>query len=289
VRAEGLAVRQAAWLLAVAGLGRLLPRSEEPPAELTQAIETRVRETLEQAGLEPPSEFVFAAATSSQRGKFVALCFDRGGRTAAIAKIALRNEARASLGREAANLARFRSNLAAPLEAPTLLARGDGVLLFAVERWRPRLRPLLMPTEVARALGELFAQGGSALGPAHGDIVPWNLLRTRTGWLLVDWENATEAAPPFHDVFHYLVHSFAALRRPSGEEILDGLAGKGWIGSVIHAYAEGAGVPPDSAAPLLARYLESSIDRERRVPDADVEVRGSNLAARRRLLAEVRR
>jgi hypothetical protein len=47
-------------------------------------------------------------------------------------------------------------------------------------------------------------------------------------------------------------------------------------------------VPPDSASPLLARYLESSIDPERHVPDAQVEIRG-NLDARRRLLAEVRR
>ena len=192
------------------------------------------------------------------------------------------------LAREAANLARLRRHLPAPLEAPTILARGDGVLLFAVERWRPRRRPLRMPTEVARALGELFSQGDSSLGPAHGDAVPWNLLRTRTGWLLVDWENATEAAPPFHDVFHYFIHSFARLGRPRGEEILDGLAGKGWIGAAIRAYAEGAGVPPDSASPLLARYLESSIDPERHVPDAQVEIRG-NLDARRRLLAEVRR
>ncbi|HYY05393.1 MAG TPA: hypothetical protein VE997_02360, partial [Candidatus Limnocylindria bacterium] len=282
VTTKGLAVRQAAWLLAGAGLGRLLPRSEEPPAELGYAIETRVRAALDQAGLELPSELVFAAARCNQRGKFVAVCFDRGESPAAIAKIALRDEARAALDREAANLARLRRHLPALLEAPTVLARGDGVLLFAVERWRPRRHPLRMPTDVARGLGELFAHGDSALGPAHGDAVPWNLLRTRTGWLLVDWENATEAAPPFHDIFHCLVHSFATLGRPSGEEILDGLAGKGWIGAVIHAYADGAGVPPRSAPPLLARYLESSIEPER-------EIRGSNVAARRRLLAEVRR
>jgi hypothetical protein len=282
VTAKGLAVRQSAWLLAGAGLGRLLPGCDEPPAELGHAIETRVRDALQQAGLEAPEALVFAAARCNQRGKFVAVCFDRGGSPAAIAKIALRDEVRASLGREAANLACLRRDLPPPLEAPTILARGDGVLLFAVERWWPRRRSLRMPTDVARGLGELFAQGDSALGPAHGDAVPWNLLRTPTGWLLVDWENATEAAPPFHDVFHYLVHSFATLGRPSGEEILDGLAGKGWIGAAIHAYAEGAGVPAAFAPLLLAQYLESSIEPER-------EIRGSNLAARRRLLAEVRR
>ena len=171
-----------------------------------------------------------------------------------------------------------------------MLARGDGVLLFAVERWRPRRLPLRMPTEVARGLGELFASGrDSSLGPAHGDAVPWNLLRTPTGWLLVDWEDATEAAPPFHDVFHSLVHSFTTLGRPRGREILDGLAGKGWIGAVIHAYAEGAGVPAASAPKLLARYLESSIEPERHVPDAEGESLGFGLGARQRLLAEVRR
>jgi hypothetical protein len=282
VTAQGLIVRQAAWLLAGAGLGRLFPRCEEPPAELADAVETRVRVALRQAGLEPPDALVFAAARSSQRGKLAAICFDRDARPAAIAKIALRDHARASLDREAANLARLRHHLPAPLEAPTILARGDGVLLFAVERWRPRRRPLRMPTEVARGLGELFAQGESSVGPAHGDAVPWNLLRTRTGWLLVDWENATEAAPAFHDVFHYLVHSFATVGRPSGEEILDGLAGKGWIGAAIRAYAEGAGVPAAFAPLLLAQYLESNIEPER-------EIRGSSLSARRRLLAEVRR
>jgi hypothetical protein len=287
---KGLAVRQAAWLLAGAGLGRLLPGCEEPPPELTQALETRVREVLEQAGLETPEELVFALARCNRRGTFVAVCFDRGARPAAIAKLAVHTEARASLAREAANLERLRPHLPAPLEAPTVLGRGDGVLLFAVERWRPRRRPLRMPTEVARALGELFAsQGDSALGPAHGDAVPWNLLRTRTGWLLVGWENATEAAPPFHDVFHSLVHSFATLGRPSGEEILDGLAGKRWIGAVIHAYAEGAGVSAAAAPQFLALYLERSIEPERHAPDAQVEIRGSNLAVRRRLLAEVRR
>jgi hypothetical protein len=282
VTTKGLAVRHAAWLLAGAGLGRLLPRCQDPPDELGDAIETRGRAALEQAGLEPPSDLLFAAARCSQRGTFLAVCFDRGGAPAAIAKIALSEEARASLAREAANLARLRRHLPAPLEAPTVLGQGDGVLVFAVERWRPRRRPLRMPTEVARGLGELFAHGEAGLGPAHGDAVPWNLLHTRTGWLLVDWENATEAAPPFHDVFHYLVHSFATLGRPHGEEILDGLAGKGWIGAAIHAYAEGAGVPAAFAPLHLAQYLESSIEPAR-------DVRSSNLAARRRLLAEVRR
>jgi hypothetical protein len=282
VTAKGLAVRRAAWLLAGAGLGRLLPRCADPPGELGDAIETRVRAGLEQASLEPPSELVFAAARCNQRSKFVAVCFDRGGSPAAIAKIALGDEARASLAREATNLARLRRYLPAPLEAPTVLGQGDGVLLFAVERWRPRRRPLRMPTDVARGLGELFAEGDSGLGPAHGDAVPWNLLRTPTGWLLVDWENATEAAPAYHDVFHYLVNSFATLGRPHGEEILDGLGGKGWIGAAIHAYAEGAGVPAAFAPLLLAQYLESGIEPGR-------EIRGSNLAARRRLLAEVRR
>jgi Phosphotransferase enzyme family len=288
VTAKGLAVRQAAWFLAGAGLGRLLPGCEEPPAELGRAIETRVRDALEQAGLEPPSDLVFAAARCARRGRFVAVCFDREGSPTAIAKIALRDDGRVSLAHEAANLARLR-HLPAPLEAPTILARGDGVLLFAVERWCPRRLPLRMPTEVAKGLGELFvSRGDSSVGPAHGDAVPWNLLRTRTGWLLVDWENATEA-PPFHDVFHYLVHSFATLGRPRGEEILDGLAGKGWVGAVIRAYAEGAGVAPEAAPPLLARYLESNIDPGRRVPDGQVEIHGPNLAAGRRLLAEVRR
>jgi hypothetical protein len=48
-------------------------------------------------------------------------------------------------------------------------------------------------------------------------------------------------------------------------------------------------VPAASAAPLLAHYLEWSIEPERHALDAQVEIRGFNLAARRQLLAEVRR
>jgi hypothetical protein len=286
VTTKGLAVRQAASLLAGAGLGRLLPACDEPPAELARAIETRVRDALEQASLEAPTDVVFAAARCSERGKFTAVCFGRDGGPSAIAKIALHDEARASLAREAANLERLRRHVPAPLEAPAVLACGDGVLLLGLERWRPRPHPLRMPTEVARAFGEFFRSPVSrddSLGPAHGDAVPWNLLRTRTGWLLVGWENATEAAPPFHDVFHYLVHSFATLGRPRGDEVVAGLAGEGWIGAAIRAYAEGAGVPVGSAAPLLARYVESSIGPNRSGPDGRV----ANLAARR-FLAEVR-
>jgi thiamine kinase-like enzyme len=109
----------------------------------------------------------------------------------------------------------------------------------------------------------LFRKGSLDLqtGFAHGDCAPWNLLETPTGWVLVDWEEARTDAPPFFDLFHYLVQAHARLGRPRLSAIKDGLHGRGWIHGVIVAYSEGANVDPHLARSMLREYLRSNQGR----------------------------
>jgi aminoglycoside phosphotransferase (APT) family kinase protein len=121
--------------------------------------------------------------------------------------------------------------------------------------WEARARPWLLPLDVAEALGAL-ARGTPTL--SHGDVAPWNLLRTRAGWRLVDWEHAGEGIP-FQDLFHFLFRAHVHLGRPRYRSLLAGLDGRGAVGRAIHAYARGAGHPPSEVPSYLAAYLEAQL------------------------------
>jgi aminoglycoside phosphotransferase (APT) family kinase protein len=112
-----------------------------------------------------------------------------------------------------------------------------------------------LPLDVAEALGA-FAGGMPTL--SHGDVAPWNLLRTRAGWRLVDWEHAGEGIP-FQDLFHFLFRAHVNLGRPRYRSLLAGLEGKGAVGRAVDAYARGAGHPPSEAPSYLAAYLEEQL------------------------------
>jgi hypothetical protein len=72
---------------------------------------------------------------------------------------------------------------------------------------------------------------------------------------VIDWEAAWENAPPFFDLFHYVVQAHWLLRRPKAAELSAGLIGKGPVAEAIGAYAEGAGLDPDSAGTSFEEYL----------------------------------
>jgi aminoglycoside phosphotransferase (APT) family kinase protein len=139
-----------------------------------------------------------------------------------------------------------------------LLSYSRGVLVFRAMDWRVRTFPWRLPEEVAFAIGVFFRRASSdssGTGAAHGDFAPWNLLRMESGWGLVDWESFHTGAPPYYDLFHYLVQSNSQLRRPLIQTILDGLKGKGWVGGVIGAYAAGSEVDVRDSAHFLREYL----------------------------------
>jgi thymidylate kinase len=240
----------AARLMARAGMFRLLPRGGAPPAHVREALAPYLgaRSTL-------------AVARTNHFGRYVALVIGPRGECEAVGKVATDEIGRRALQAEARAVAELGSELSDPLAAPEIAAHDDNVLLYRMTSWKPRARPWLLPTEVAGALGRFHAAGAhrpGAYGHAHGDFAPWNLLRTEAGWVAIDWEDARREAPPFYDVWHFLVQGHALLGRPREAALLAGVAGRGWVARALRAYADGGGLPPADAVRWLPVYLEAS-------------------------------
>jgi hypothetical protein len=256
------------------GAFRVMPRSQPPPRVVRDALAPYV-----------PPRATFAMTRANHPGRYVVAVIDETGETAAIAKVASDREGRERLQAECEALARLGPYLPSLVRAPAVIASEDGLLLLKAAAWRPRRRPWLLPIVVAEACGELFrrtvSENGSR-GAAHGDLAPWNLLRTEGGWMVVDWEDARYDAPPFFDVFHYLVQAHALLRHPSREDLIRGFStGHGWVGSTLRAYGRAARIPPSSAVDLFPQYLEATVV----TLDAFTGDGRRGIAARRSLLA----
>jgi hypothetical protein len=262
---------EAARIAARAGAFRLLPRGEAPPSLVRRALAPHL-----------PPRTTLAVARANHPGRYVAAILDGRGICHGLAKVATGPAGTEALRREAEAIERIGSLLTPPLAAPRVLVHEPGVLLLEAVPWRPRPRPWGLEPKVARALGMLFASktaAGRLEGPAHGDCAPWNLLQTDQGWVLIDWEDATDDAPPFHDLCHYLVQGYTLLGRPSWSEVREGfLHGAGWVGRAVRAYAEGSGVAADRAPRSLESYLRGSHSRM----EAEGELAGSE--ARLRIL-----
>ncbi|GGI05446.1 hypothetical protein GCM10011354_14140 [Egicoccus halophilus] len=208
--------------------------------------------------LVPPGGTV-ATARSNHAGRALVLVLDRHARAQLVVKVSADEVGQAQLAREAANLQRFGPLLPAPLWAPELRHADPGRLATAPVRWRVCADPWRLHPDVAAALGAFHrASGRGAGGNGHGDMAPWNLLPTRDGWCLVDWEVADDERPPFEDVFHFLVQGSALLGRPDLTTVLHGLDGGGWVGACLRAYADAAGVRVGDAPVEFRRYLEAS-------------------------------
>ena len=274
VTARGRAGWGAARLAARAGAFRLLPHSDAPPARVREAIAQFV-----------PRGATLAATRANHPRRHVVAIVDQYGRTSAIAKVADDDEGRARLRAEAESLERLAPCITPPVTAPRVIAHEDGVLVLEPVAWRPRPVPSMLPIDVARACGLLYRRTASAdgsRGAAHGDLAPWNVLRTETGWTLVDWEDASEDAPPFTDVLHYLVQAHALLRRPTRRDLLASVrTGRGTDGAAIRVYGLAAGVAAGVAFGELRAYLE------RTLPTLDPQTRDGRrgIRARRALLA----
>ena len=221
---------QAASVLASVTAFRLLPRGSAPPR--------RVRELLAQ--YVPPGG-TYAVARANEDDRYVALLLDAAGRRHGFAKLTVGDNAH--LLHEAEMIERFTPLLPSPLFAPRVIAATPDLLLLEAIRWTPRARPWELEEDVATALGRFFRLGaestdGVTVGPSHGDVAPWNLLRTATGWCLLDWESASDKARPFHDLCHFFVQAYTLLGRPSGSDVLEGFqTRRGSVGRAVDAYA----------------------------------------------------
>lgn len=233
-----------------------------------------------------------AAAIAIERrraDKAHGLLLDADGRPIAMVKFAAGGAARARLAAEAGHLGTHGSSLPSPLRAPAVIAAEDGVLVMEAIDWRPRIRPWRLDPDVAAALGRFYRSGavppGDRVGPSHGDMAPWNLLRTRDGWAVVDWADATAEGGPFDDVFSHLVQTHVLLGKPRLQELLAGVEGDGWVGTALDAYARGAELTDLERWPALVGYLDRSRDR----PDPLAPTYRHELAMRDRLMVEARR
>ena len=75
-----------------------------------------------------------------------------------------------------------------------------------------------------RGLDEaLAARGDVALlcAPAHGDFTPWNLMRTRTGLLALDWEFRLEEAPRLFDLLHFFLQTSVLVEHLAPAELVE--------------------------------------------------------------------
>jgi hypothetical protein len=254
--ASGLAVYQpvttlglvgwaAARAVARTGAFALLPRGPGIPEEIRARIAPYI-----------PAHGSVALLRANHPGRHVALVTGRDGRPLAVAKVARDETGASAIERERLALESVASSLPRPLVAPGVLHASTGLLVTDAVAWSPRRRPWELEDEVARALGGWFA----ATGASHGDFAPWNVLRTATGWTVVDWEEARPGGRPFEDVFHWFVQSHALLGRYDRDEILRGLDGAGRFGRALTAFAGAAGLGLGDAAPAFPGYLETSRD-----------------------------
>lgn len=275
---RGQAVWHAARMIGSVGGFRLLRRTEAPARPLRKLLAPYI-----------PRGGTIAIARGSHADRCVASIVDRSGRCCAVAKVATSEGAAVVLEEEAASIERFAAGLQAPLAAPVVLDAAPGVLLLAPVSWRPVLRPWRLDSDVANAMGMLFGShsrgaGAGATGAAHGDWAPWNMLRTEEGWVLIDWEEATDTAAPFFDPCHHLVQSYSLLGRPSLDELVTGFRQEnGWIGGALRSYADGANLHGLDPEPFLVSYLERTEGSVR--VQRESEARG--LDARRALLARL--
>ncbi len=244
------------------GFMQLAPRRGGPSSALLDVIDPYL-----------PVGGSFAVARTRRRGRTVVLILGADGSPVAVAKIAEDADGRAALDREARNLVLLGGLVPSPLSAPRLLGRSDGALVVEAVKWQARWRPWHMPAEVAHALGVFFrgarrpTVGGHAepSGLSHGDVAPWNLLKSGERWVLIDWEDARVAGAPFHDLMHFLAQSCTLLGRPTPRDLVEGVREQtGWIGEAVRAYARGAELPTDDAWRSLLAYLRENIDDDDR-------------------------
>jgi hypothetical protein len=215
-------------------------------------------------------------------GRCVALVVDSNGKAHRLIKLS--TEPDQALEKEAANLERFASRLVPPLLAPRLLDATSKALVFEPVQWIARERPWELPTEVAHAVGHFTGEGTEGeRRVAHGDFAPWNLLKTRGGWVLIDWEEAGEGYPLMFDLFHYLVQAHCLLGRPTQRELQRAIyERRGRVGEAVSSFVSAVGADHVSLDTEFVDYLHYSSKRfDPKLADhkAAVEARDRLLAA----------
>lgn len=148
---------------------------------------------------------------SSTPGRCIA-ALSASGHPRYVLKVGTRDDHR--LRNEGEVLAKLPS-LGFPFRVPELLFAdfmGDHFVVMSRAWPNCRQAGLLARDELLDITAALGGPGNSGRSVAHGDLAPWNILRTPQGLGIVDWESASLAQHPLRDVIHYLVQAGAHLR-----------------------------------------------------------------------------
>jgi len=210
----------------------------------------------EMLGLHPDG---IAAMRSSTPGR-VLLSVCRDGRMDAVVKVGPADDA--TLQNEAAMLtAPTRPDL--PLRRPQVIWTGEwqGHVVLVTRAAQRSCKARWTPHQVVPLAQALATAGPDGAPVTHGDLAPWNLVRTVDGPVLLDWESARWADEPLHDLAHFVVQAGALLGRYGPEQAVSLLCGEDSPGRQLLA---ARGRDATEARPLLEFYLAGSQPTEPR-------------------------
>jgi hypothetical protein len=100
--------------------------------------------------------------------------------------------------------------------------------------------------------GSSAARSLGSTAVVHGDLAPWNLLRTSDGIALVDWESSNFDLDPLFDLTHFVVSTGALLGTRSPSDAVAELTHRGLRG---WRYLEALDVDPGLGPELVRHYL----------------------------------
>jgi hypothetical protein len=197
--------------------------------------------------LDPDS---IATMTSSARDRLI-VGFAAQGRLEAVAKVGLVDDV--GLRREGRVLARLQAATPSRFEIPRLRWHGTWHDRYVVAVEAATMATAPTSLEDAREVAvELATGAGDEESLTHGDFAPWNLVRTPTGLLLMDWEEARTPCEPLVDLAQFIVQSgclLGAVPPATAVALLTAPGGPGWV------YLEATGRSPADAPAILRAAL----------------------------------